>query len=106
MIEIIIFRPTMKRALETWGLFGKAAEAIEEAKVTRYPPQIITKRCRIRFRSDGQQNEGLRADITVPFDPAMMSHSRFGREYYTLSSILELLKQEGGETWQQDQKEK
>lgn len=98
MIEIIIFRPTMKRALETWGLFREAAEANAEAKVTRYPPQIITKRYRIRFRSDGQQNEGLRADITVPFDPVMTSHSQFGREYCTLSSILELLKQEDGET--------
>lgn len=106
MIEIIIFRPTMEHALEMWGLFREAAEANAEAKATRYPPQIITKRYRIRFRSDGQRNKGLRADITVPFDLAMMSHSQFGREYCTLSSILELLKQEGGETWQQDQKER
>lgn len=106
MIKIIIFRPTMEHALETWGLFREAAEANAEAKATRYPPQIITKRYQIRFRSDGQRNEGLRADITVPFDLAMMSHSQFGREYCTLSSILELLKQEGGETWQQGQKEK
>lgn len=106
MIEIIIFRPTMKRALETWRTFTEAAKENTEAKIKRYPPQIITKRCRIRFRSDGEQNMGLRADITVPFDPVMMSHSQFGREYCTLTNILQLLKQEGGEIWQQDQKEK
>lgn len=92
MIEVIIFRPTMKHALETWKLFGEAAKANTEAKVTRYLPQIITKHCRIRFRSDGERNEGLRADITVPFDPVMMSRSQFGREYCTLSSIFKLLK--------------
>lgn len=106
MIEIIIFRTTMERAIETWKLFKEAAEANTEAKATRHPLQITTKRCRIRFRSENQSNEGLRADITVPFDPVIMGRSQFGREYCTLSSILELLKQEGGKTWQQDQKEK
>lgn len=106
MIEIIIFRPTMKHTLETWRMFAEAAEVNTEAKIKRYPPQIVTKHCRIRFRSDGEQNMGLRADITVPFDPVMMSRSKFGREYCTLTNILQLLKQEGGEIWQQGQKEK
>ena len=74
MIEIIIFRPTMKRALETWGLSEKRpkqtqkrSNQIHAEDYNEEIPDPLPKRRTAKRRVTGRYNGTVRSGYDEPF---------------------------------------
>lgn len=90
--QVIIFNSTQKAITEDFEKFARVAYpyvSTKEVKVFASKKTIETPTIQISFKSNNEKaRDGYRADITIPYDPAIMAHSKFDRKDCDLKKIF------------------
>lgn len=90
--KIIYFTYSRESAVERLREYEEMISILGPVEIRKGPLEIITPTCRIRFRSMQARNDGLRADITIPFDRLYMCHSEYGKEDCTPEEVMKIIK--------------